>query len=342
VTGGVVLVRVEPGGPDRPEAIAAHAGRRGIRVVAEGPAPAPTSSDARWEEGALHLSPTLLPPAGGVLTPVVVDSPEALAGVAASLRAGSPVLVEWTDERVLPLETLVAARVRRGTLWVLAERVEDVPVFLGALEHGADGVLVRVRDLASLDRLEAVLERAVPAIAWTPAEVVRVAPAGLGDRVLVDTTSLLGPEEGLLVGSRAALLLPVASEATGSRFTRPRPFRVNAGGPHQYTLLSDGSTRYLSELEPGDSVVIVVPGHGARSVRVGRLKIERRPLTQVTVEAEGARSTAFLQEAETVRLLTDEGPVPVPELRPGQRLAAGRFPAGRHLGVSVEETIVER
>lgn len=33
-----------------------------------------------------------------------------------------------------------------------------------------------------------------------------------------------------------------------------RPFRINAGPVHSYTLLADGSTKYLAELEAGDQV----------------------------------------------------------------------------------------
>jgi 3-dehydroquinate synthase II len=342
VGAGVVLVRADPARGTRREGILARARRRGLRVVAEGASSDAGSDAPRWDGETLVLPPALLPPAGGRLPRRRVDSVEGLDAVARLLRAGEPVLVEWAHERVLPLETLVAARARPGTLWVATDRVEDVPTFLGALEHGADGVVLLVREEAALDHLEGILERALAPLTWTPAALVRVAPAGLGDRVIVDTTSLLGPEEAMLVGSRAALLLGVASEAVGSKFTRPRPFRVNAGAPHQYTLLADGTTRYLSELEPGDAVVIAAPSGAARAVRVGRLKIERRPLAHLTVELRGRRSTAFLQEAETVRLLTTEGPVAVTDLCAGLHLTAVELPAGRHLGHSVDETVDER
>jgi 3-dehydroquinate synthase II len=171
---------------------------------------------------------------------------------------------------------------------------------------------------------------------------VRVVPAGVGDRVLVDTTSLLGPEEGLLVGSAAGYLYLVLSEAVGSRYTRPRPFRVNAGAAHSYTLLANGTTRYLSELDPGDALSIVRVDGTTRSVRVGRLKIERRPLVLVEGTVGDTVRTVFVQEAETVRLWTLTGAVAATALSAGQRLLGVSLPAARHLGTAVEETILER
>ncbi len=160
--------------------------------------------------------------------------------------------------------------------------------------------------------------------------------------MIVDTTSMLRPGEGLLVGSAAALLVHVASEAVGSRFTRPRPFRVNAGAAHLYTLLADGTTRYLSELVAGDAVLIAEPLGGIRSARVGRIKIERRPLTMVEVERGPRTYTAFLQEAETVRLSGEDSPIPTTQLADGMKVFGAAFPAARHLGGVVEETIDER
>ncbi|MCI4354845.1 MAG: 3-dehydroquinate synthase II, partial [Thermoplasmata archaeon] len=128
----------------------------------------------------------------------------------------------------------------------------------------------------------------------------------------------------------------------GSRFTRPRPFRVNAGAAHSYTLLADGTTRYLSELVAGDAVLVAEPSGTPRSVRVGRIKIERRPMVLIEVERGGRRYTAFLQEAETVRLSAETERIPTTHLTAGQRIFGAAFPPARHLGGVVEETIEER
>lgn len=259
------------------------------------------------------------------------------------LRSGEPIAIRWTEERVIPLENLIASRTTPGTLWVVTDRPDQVPAILGALEHGADHAVVEVRTPEELDQLEARLDHHPSTkLAWQVFPVRRVVPAGMGDRVLVDTTSLLAPEEGLLVGSQAAVLLHVASEAIGSRYTRPRPFRVNAGAAHMYTLLADGETRYLSELMAGDPVIVARPEGTPRVVHVGRIKIERRPLVLVEVERDQRRYTAFLQEAETVRVSGTRGRVATTELRASDPVHGVLLPPARHLGTAVTETIEER
>jgi 3-dehydroquinate synthase II len=272
-----------------------------------------------------------------------ISDPGTLEREIAAVPDGGTLVVEWVGDRVIPLEDAVAHRGHRFHLWTYARSPEEVPAALGALEHGADRVVVVVRSPDEVDRLEAVLDRAVPGpLDWRRVPLRSIRPAGLGDRVLVDTTSLLRPEEGLLVGSAAALLVHVASEAVGSDFSRARPFRVNAGAAHSYVLMADGTTRYLSELEAGDAVLVVAPQGPARSVRVGRIKIERRPLVVLTADDEGTSRTVFLQEAETVRVSTDAGRVAVTALTAGRALDAVRLPTARHLGTAVEETIEER
>ncbi len=257
-------------------------------------------------------------------------------------RTHGAVAVRWMAERIIPLENLLARGHRRFEVWVVAAHLNEVPAMLGALERGADHLVIELSAPSEVDQLEALLEGGGGPIPWERVAIRRLAPAGVGDRVIVDTTSLLRPSEGMLVGSAAAFLLHVASEAEGSRYTRPRPFRVNAGAAHSYILLADGSTRYLSELEPGEAVTVAEPKGPARSVRVGRIKVERRPLVLVEVERKGRTYTLFLQDAETVRLSGAEGRIPTTRLAAGQTVYGAAFPPARHLGRAVEETIDER
>ncbi|MCI4351146.1 MAG: 3-dehydroquinate synthase II [Thermoplasmata archaeon] len=263
--------------------------------------------------------------------------------LARSSTMASPVAVRWVGERVLPLETLIAQSQGRFDVWVVTDRIVEVGAALGGLEHGAATVVVELRTLRDLEELERFLERPVRLPeGLSPIEVVRCVPAGVGDRVIVDTTSLLAEDEGLLVGSAAAFLFLVLSEAVGSRYTRPRPFRVNAGAAHSYTLLADGTTRYLSELRPGDALAAVRVDGAARSVRVGRLKIERRPLVMVQGDAGPEAPTLFVQEAETVRVASLAGGIASTTITTGDRLLGVALPPARHLGTVVAETIHER
>ncbi|MCI4317018.1 MAG: 3-dehydroquinate synthase II, partial [Thermoplasmata archaeon] len=165
-----------------------------------------------------------------------------------------------SSDRVIPLESVISRLRGRANIWVMARTPEEAPAAMGALERGADHVVVEVRnsdDVARLNELVGAPE--TPPLVWELVPIRRVEPVGLGDRVIVDTTSLLRPQEGLLVGSSAAFLFHVVSEAVGSEFSRPRPFRVNAGSGHSYVLLADGTTRYLTELSPGDAVLVADP-----------------------------------------------------------------------------------
>jgi 3-dehydroquinate synthase II len=276
-----------------------------------------------------------------------VRGPGDLPRVIRQLARCPVVLVDFVGDRVIPLENLLAMRQgaggrSKGRLWVKAQAPSEVPGLLGALEHGSDDVVVPVDRTPHVDSLVGLLDNPRVALSWKFAKLVGVRPGGLGERVAVDTTSLLSEDEGMLVGSQGAFLLHVVSEAVGSRYTRPRPFRVNAGAVHSYTLLSDGSTRYLSELEPGDRVVVAGPRGPPRSVRVGRLKVERRPLTLLEMDVGGHRRTLFAQEAETVRLTTPRGARAVPDLRAGDRVLGVALPPARHFGMAVEETLIER
>jgi 3-dehydroquinate synthase II len=330
--------------PEERAEIIERAGRHGFRrFVVPDVASAPDGAEEvlrRTSAGTLEwIRPSDRPP-----IPIFpLANPDDLPKAISLGRSRNGVAITWHLERVIPLENLLADAHGRYPVWVILDRMRDVPAMLGALEHGADRVVVEISKVDQLDALEAALDepRGLD-IPWETVPITRIVPAGIGDRVIVDTTSILRPGEGILVGSAAAFLLHVASEAVGSRFTRPRPFRVNAGAAHSYTLLADGTTRYLSELVAGDAVLAVEPNGTPRSVRVGRIKIERRPMVLIEVETKERRFTVFLQEAETVRLSTEQDRVATTHLETGQRVYGAGFPPARHLGGVVEETIEER
>jgi 3-dehydroquinate synthase II len=117
---------------------------------------------------------------------------------------------------------------------------------------------------------------------------------------------------------------------------------VNAGPVHAY-IYENGRTRYLSELKAGDDVMIVSCDGETRQAVIGRVKIERRPLVLVEAEVEGATIKTLLQNAETIKLVAQGGkPVAVTALKPGDVVLVHYEQAGRHFGISVEETLIER
>ena len=71
--------------------------------------------------------------------------------------------------------------------------------------------------------------------------------------------------------------------------------------------MAGGRTEYLSELHTGSQVLVVDALGHTRSVLVGRVKIESRPLLLVEVEVDGQRHSVLLQNAETVCLVAPGG-----------------------------------
>jgi len=104
-----------------------------------------------------------------------------------------------------------------------------------------------------------------------------------------------------------------------------------------------GKTRYLSELEAGDSVVIVRASGEAAPATVGRAKIERRPLILLEASCGDEKGSILLQNAETIRLTSPDGRArSITELNPGDSVLAALEKRGRHFGMEVDETIWEK
>lgn len=79
------------------------------------------------------------------------------------------------------------------------------------------------------------------------------------------------------------------------------------GPVHAYVGMAGGVTSYLSELHTGSQVMVVNAQGQSRTVLVGRVKIESRPLLLVEVEVEGQRHSVLLQNSENVCLVTPGG-----------------------------------
>ena len=271
------------------------------------------------------------------------------------MAQGRTVLLDTPDWTVIPLEDMVAARHGEdlpGSALAIVGAVDEAQVALGALEHGVDGVALRPSSAEDVRPLVAGVRRMLSGetdLQLSVGVVVRVQKLGLGDRACVDTVDILREGEGLLVGSSSSGFLLVHGETIENPYAAVRPFRVNAGAVHSYVLVPGGKTGYLSEAEAGLRVLLVDRDGSGRPSHVGRLKIERRPLVLVEVEASGLRFNAILQNAETVRLVTPAGHASVSSLEEGQKvivyvpsLASGEEgPTGRHFGRAVPERTIE-
>jgi len=254
------------------------------------------------------------------------------------------VVVRAEDWKIIPLENLIAHFQGSGTrLLAEARDASEVKLFFETMEVGVDGVLLRPRSAKEVRAVRALLESRGLAVPLVRGQVTAIRSLGLGDRVCVDTCSLLRDGEGMLVGNASSGLFLVHAETIESGYVAARPFRVNAGPVHAYILLPDGKTKYLSELRAGDEVLAVDATGRARSVIVGRVKIERRPLVLVEAEASGQSLSTIVQNAETIRFVTPGGgAVSVSALRAGDEVLLHLEEGGRHFGMRIQETIQER
>ncbi|MDW5563110.1 MAG: 3-dehydroquinate synthase II [Methanomassiliicoccus sp.] len=274
---------------------------------------------------------------------VTISGPGDLSKASAMRDRVKHLIIRARDWKVIPLENLIAEFQGSNTqLMASASTPEEAKLFLETMERGADGIVIEVDDPAAL-RSFVALDLQGPAKAeLTAITVTGIYPLTMGDRVCVDTCSLLRIGEGMLVGSQSSCLFLVGSEAADSEYVASRPFRVNAGAVHSYVLMANGRTKYLSELKGGEEV-LAVDGEGAtRKAVVGRAKVERRPLLLVEAGESGKRYSTILQNAETIRLCTPDGPVSVSDLEVGQKVLVRLEEGGRHFGHSIKETIMEK
>jgi 3-dehydroquinate synthase II len=264
--------------------------------------------------------------------------------IAQAAESGSEiVVVEAFDWKIIPLENIIAKLHKSRTkIYATAKNANEVRIMFGVLELGVDGVILSTNNVNEVNQSRQYLENMVFPI--ETAKIIDIKDVGMGERVCVDTVSMLRTGEGMLIGSRSNFMFLVHNESVGSSFTSPRPFRVNAGAVYCYTITPDGNTKYLSEIESGTEILIVNKEGTSRRATVGRAKIETRPLRLIRAEIGNEIGTVILQNAETIRFITDNGNlIPVTELKLGDEvLAYTKMPSGRHFGLEVKEFIVEK
>ena len=253
-------------------------------------------------------------------------------------------LVIGTDWKVIPLENMIAG-LQGAPVKIISgvNTAEEARLALATLEKGADGVLLDSSDPSEIKRVMNAVEQSEKGrIELISATVTTVKAVGMGDRVCVDTASMMSFGEGMLIGSQAKGFFLVHSESEESPYVAARPFRVNAGAVHAYIRVGE-KTRYLSELKSGDEVTIVSKEGLARTAIVGRAKIEKRPMILIEAEANGQRISTLLQNAETIKLVGSDGMLrPVTDLKSGDEVLVHLEKMARHFGMKIEESIVEQ
>ncbi|PAV07370.1 3-dehydroquinate synthase II [Methanosphaera cuniculi] len=255
------------------------------------------------------------------------------------------IILKGKNWKVIPLENIIASLQNRNSkIMVDVANYEEAKLALETMEHGSDGVLLSSNDGNEIRKLGELIEKtAQETYDLKSATVTKIESVGIGDRVCVDTCTMMNVGEGILVGSFASGLFLIHSESLENEYVASRPFRVNAGAVHAYVMTPGNKTRYLSELEAGDEVLTVNADGVASTAIVGRSKIEKRPLLMIEAEYEGMKIRTLVQNAETIRLVTDKKePISVSKLKVGDKVLAYFSEGARHFGMAIEEQIIEK
>ncbi|MGF6901682.1 3-dehydroquinate synthase II [Paraburkholderia sp. GAS348] len=256
------------------------------------------------------------------------------------------VMVSFKDPTNIPLE-LVIAELHTQPARLLKEvgaDVDDAVIALGVLELGSDGVVASFTDVAQFDAFVAKLDAVRNPPMRVQTGVVRATRhLGLGYRACIDTTHMFEPDEGLLVGSTSTGGLLCCPEVFHLPYMELRPFRINAASVHSYVFHASDRTSYISELKAGSQITAVNASGRTRQIYVGRVKTEIRPLILIEVTFDGGENVNIvMQDDWHVRVFSDQAlPRHVTELRPGDRVLGFTTQPGRHVGVKVDEHIIE-
>jgi len=267
-------------------------------------------------------------------------------------------VLEFSDWSMIPIENLLAAC--EGTPTKIAAVISTPEQAQGAgfaLERGVEALVV----LSSIALVEAALIVKSQRLEHAPQEhddesnfsgkigigkltITSIESGGTAERYCIDMTRLLDHGEGLLLGSNASSFLFVHGETLESEFVPTRPFRVNAGPPHAYVRMANDQTKYLSELQTGDEILLINTEGMSRSATIGRLKIEIRPMILIKwVDENDKEGSMFLQQAETVRVVgLDKKTKSITALKEGEIVIGWCDIGARHIGVSISSTVTER
>ena len=263
------------------------------------------------------------------------------------------ILLDLGEWKMIPIENVIASC--DGGPTKVAARISSAEQVLGAafaLDIGVDALLVTEDILPTAliaksqrgEREQSEMEEVKSeGFELSTLRIIEVKEGGVGDRICVDLTSMLDLGEGMIVGSSSNSMVLVHGETVESEFVPTRPFRVNAGAAHTYILMADGGTKYLSELKMGDQVMVSNSEGKSRTATVGRVKIERRPFILFKWRDENHNEAgALLQQAETVRLVSESGLISITDLSPDMKIIGWSGGAGRHLGIEITADVTEK
>ena len=260
---------------------------------------------------------------------------------AAAVPIDKIVVLRMLDWTIIPIENLLAGRGKN--LMVQVENSKQAKLMVEILEKGVDGVVLNTTDINEIKKTAEIIQGIGEKVELVTATITTTKQLGMGDRACIDTCTQMVPGEGMLVGNTASGFFLVHSESIDNPYVQSRPFRVNAGAVHAYTLTPGGKTKYLADLKAGDEVMLVDIRGKSQTAYLGRNKIEKRPMILIEAEAEGSPISLVMQNAETIRLVSPDGKaISITNLKSGDKVLGHIEKGGRHFGMQVDETLIEK
>lgn len=254
-------------------------------------------------------------------------------------------LVDFDLPTNIPLE-LIIARLQKGKTNILkpVTNLTDMEVCFGVMEQGSDGVAFSSIDIHEIIKVcEALQKQDHALLELHPLTVTEVRHIGMGMRSCIDTTGLMTQDEGMLIGSTSQGGIFVCSETHYLPYMNLRPFRVNAGAIHSYVWMPNSTAEYLTDLSAGSHVLCVNTQGEIRTLSVGRIKTEVRPLLLIKGESVGKEINVIVQDDWHIRIMGADGqPKNATLIKPGDQLLSYVSEPGRHVGIKVNETILEK
>ena len=250
-------------------------------------------------------------------------------------------IIRNKDWSIIPLQNLISKTT--NIIQTVADSKKAL-LALTTMEVGSDGILLETSKAAEIVATGKVVREANnEKLQLVRATIESTEAVGVADRVCVDTAAILAPGQGILAGDSSSAMFLVFNENVASPYCDPRPFRVNVGAVHAYVRLPDNKTGYLNEVRSGSQILIVDQKGNTFPLAVGRAKIEKRPMLLVRGKIGSKAISLVMQNAETIRLTLPNGkPISITKLKKGDEVLAFTEDAGRHFGVKVKETIMER
>ena len=261
----------------------------------------------------------------------------------------SYLLLNFPDQKVIPLEEIIGIFQKSNTK--IAVRTNDISyleTFKGALEKGVDAFIID--DPKVIENFCRALSPSLE-LKLDYAEITDIKNVEIGKRVCVNTIMSFKPAEGILIGCKPHFMFLADAETDKeSPYIDPRDWRVNAGVACHYTFVPSDDPKkpgfgpkYLDDIKSGEEVMAVDANGKTRYIHVASTKTEYRSLTFIKAKYGKLEGTIYQQTAETVRLVSENGSIPVTRLKKGDKLKVYISNSmASHVGQAIDESISEK